>query len=160
HKPERVNVAPRRHFLAGPLLRRHVGRRPAPDLTALHVPGERRQAEVRDAHDPDFVAEARERSLVAVRVERAELQRHRLIERQVERAIDLAHPALAEQPEDAESAGERRPGREAAFFYRWERGARNDGVAAGARPRGAVFIGHRRSISYPAGRVACTRVTR
>jgi hypothetical protein len=67
--------------------------------------------------DADFVAEPRERGLVAARVQRDELQRDGLIERQVERAIDLAHAALAEQAENAEPAGEGRPGGEAAFFY-------------------------------------------
>ena len=46
-----------------------------------------------------------------------ELQRNGLIEHQVERAIHLAHPALAKQAENAKPAGECGSGRKTALFY-------------------------------------------
>jgi hypothetical protein len=77
-------------------------------------------ADVRMRHlacDADFVAEAREGTLTQMgRIE--ELEGDSLIEDQIVSAIDLAHPAAAEEPEHAIAPGEHGAGRKAALLGR------------------------------------------
>ena len=67
---------------------------------------------------PHFGVELRQPRRIAVDVRRQELQRDRLTELQIVGAIDLAHAAAAEPPDDAVAAAEERAGLEAAVVDR------------------------------------------
>ena len=58
--------------------------------------------------DPQLVVELREPRRVAARGVREELQRDRLVEREVVRAVDLTHPAAADQRDNTVPAGDDR----------------------------------------------------
>ena len=58
------------------------------------------------ARDADFIVEARKRGRIARRHFGQELERDFLAECEVVRAINFAHPAAAEQRDDAIAAGE------------------------------------------------------
>ena len=88
------------------------------------------------ARDAQLVVELRERRVVDGGAFRQELQRDRLIEREVVGAIHLAHAAAAEQRHEAVAAGDDGAGRKTAGDRRgWcARGGRRDRdvVVAGA----------------------------
>jgi hypothetical protein len=60
---------------------------------------------------------ALKQALIARRLFGEELQRHRLSQRQVGSAIDLAHTAAPQKADDAVASAEQRPGDEAAFVF-------------------------------------------
>jgi hypothetical protein len=64
----------------------------------------------------DFGVQLRQPRGIAIDLGRQELQRHRLTELQIVRAIDLAHAAAAQPSDDAVTAPEERSGREAAVI--------------------------------------------
>ena len=74
------------------------------------------------ARHPHFGVELRQPRRIAVDVRRQELQRDRLAELQVVGAVDLAHAAAAEPPDDAVASAEERAGLEAAVVDRAGRG--------------------------------------
>ena len=69
------------------------------------------------AGDADFVAKALEQSLIAGGRFGQELERDGLAEREVVGAIDFAHASLAEQRDDAVTAGNQASGKKAAFIH-------------------------------------------
>ena len=73
--------------------------------------------------DPHFVAESHQRGLAEVR-RRQKLQRDGLVEDHIERFVDLAHAASAEQAENAVASSQDRAGAEAALFRRARRRSR------------------------------------
>ncbi|HEV2764706.1 MAG TPA: hypothetical protein VGV38_17130, partial [Pyrinomonadaceae bacterium] len=107
----------------------------AADVSVRHLP--------REAH---LLVEARERRAVARDALGQELQRDRLLELQVVRAVDLAHAAATQEADDAVAPGEHRPRDEARVVNRGGRGGGVQGVqgraAAAARVR-AAFGGRR-----------------
>ncbi len=84
---------------------------------------------------------------IAVDVGRQELQRDRLAELQIVRAVHLAHPAAADAFDDAIAAAEERAGREASVIdrARAREPACGRGAATGARAEtriaGAALVG-------------------
>ncbi len=86
------------------------------EVDALHLTHVVHAADVRMGDlpgDPHLVEEALQSTGVLLELLRKELERHRLAELQVVGAVDLAHPAAAEQTDDAVSLPKHRSGDEA-----------------------------------------------
>ena len=85
------------------------------------------------AGDADFAVEALQQALIARGFLGQEFERDGLAEREIGGAIDLAHAAAAEQPDDAIAAAEERAGNEAPFVFGGAGGDARD-LRAGAPP--------------------------
>ena len=93
------------------------------------------------ARDADLAAESLERRLVVRDRLGQKLERHRLVERQVVGAVDLAHAALAEHGDDAVAPAEQFSGSEAALRPRTGRRAARPSRRAARNGLGCERIG-------------------
>jgi hypothetical protein len=103
------------------------------------------------ARDPHLAVEARERGAVERELLGQKLQGHGLFELEVVGAVNLAHPAAAEQSDDAVAFVEHRAGDEARVVNRGvmnregargaRRAARRGGARRGDASRGRVSVG-------------------
>ncbi len=69
------------------------------------------------ARDPHFVIKASQRAIVGGRGFRQKLQRHRLAQRQVDSAVDFAHPAASQQSRHTIPPGNHGTRQKAAFIH-------------------------------------------
>ena len=91
------------------------------------------------AGDADFAVKTLEQALVLRGLFGQELQRHRLAEGEVGSAVDFAHAAAAEQPDDAVASAQQRAGNEAAFVDIGGGRDVRDGRAGEPRRSGMIY---------------------